>query len=273
MPPAPLCAPAEGGDKTLHFTYPGYGDHNHGGGIQVMGDYVIIPFTAKQTGEHVARVKIANISNPRGAIWGESLLRFTRSHRTGCSVGDGDRYCSGAASMTKLAGGRYLVMAWGYSAKEADLWLSREPNLLSLESEDWVPVTTHVPSSPDWASYQNIQLVTQCDGTMFLVGTRGGDGGHYADLFEFRLEHDPATGRYSAVTSDKLNSATPFVCDTDDTGYSSVYCDFAAGAGVYVDPQGKLHMYAVERFADVRGRDNDLPGGAWIVGFREFAAP
>lgn len=146
--------------------------------------------------------------------------------------------------------------------------VARAWSSLSLSPDDWIEYGTLTTEGIEgWSSYQNVNLVTQCDGSMFLIGT-GGEG--EASVFQVSLEYDDSTER-QPVISDELAQKT-FECDTEDEGWSSQYCDFSAGAGAYVDAYGRLHMYGVERWADVRGEDDwNERGGAWVVGFREFS--
>jgi hypothetical protein len=213
-------------------------------------------------------VRIVDLDNPESPVWSDPFVRFTDGDISGCEEeNDKDAYCAGTASITKLSHGQYLLLAWGYSAGEVDMWLSRESEVLSLSPNDWIGYWTLTTEGIKGS--QNVNLVTQCDGNMFLISTRGNNE---ASVFQFSFQYDIATDRIEPTISDALAQKT-FECDTvDKDGWSSEYCDFAAGAGVYVDAYGRLHMYGVEKWADVRGEDDwHEDGGAWVVGFREFS--
>lgn len=115
-----------------------------------------------------------------------------------------------------------------------------------------------------WSDYQNIALVTACEpasdarpgGQLFLLGmTRSPDGDDVVDVFELNVTFDPTQDEWQAdLVSDGKEGPVArrhLYCDQSPI-YGENQCDFDAGAGAYVDPDGRLLVYATEH-------DNDGP--------------
>jgi hypothetical protein len=113
----------------------------------------------------------------------------------------------------------------------------------------------------DFGDYQTLNFVNQCDGTLFMVGTHASSGGGFGDDFidVYRVEN--ATGDAVRVTKVAKRHAICTYNDFND-------CQFDAAAGTYVDPAGRLYVYATEH-------DNDGPIEGFVPTFpsQECAGP
>ncbi|MEA2123575.1 MAG: hypothetical protein QOI80_357, partial [Solirubrobacteraceae bacterium] len=94
--------------------------------------------------------------------------------------------------------------------------------------------------------YQNLDLITRPNGTMYLLGTYrtgpGISGNDFAHLFR-------VTGTF-AHPGLKLVAKRHLYCGTPE----GQQCNFIAAGGAYVSPSGRLFLYGVEH-------DNDGPQG------------
>jgi hypothetical protein len=113
-----------------------------------------------------------------------------------------------------------------------------------------------------WSDYQNIALVTDCalasdqrpGGQLFLLGmTRNPDGDDVVDVFELNVTFDGSNFNADLLSDGKEGpiARRHLYCD-QETIFGENQCHFDAGAGAYVDPDGRLFVYAVEH-------DNDGP--------------
>ena len=82
-------------------------------------------------------------------------------------------------------------------------------------------------------------------------------GDDWADLYQVTLDSITYEPTFEPVASRN------FKCSTTNTG-GDRYCDFNAGAGVYVDSSGRLTLYGVEHYNDA------YPDTDYGVKVREF---
>ena len=220
---------------------------NHASGFQIAGEYAIQPLEAENDSV-VAGFRIARLSDPSKPVWA-NLMPRVRSHVTD----------AGAAGLVRLQSGRFMAMVFGFNSSNVETFVSSLPEMpgFSDTGSQWQSVSAvDTPFGVSW--YQNIQIVSDCNGQLYIVGThRHWDSENdWADIWLLDL-----TDSYQPIFTKLANfNAT---CRSTQTG-GTRYCDFSAGAGVYVDDQGKLILYGVEHYND------GLPGTTRMVKVREF---
>jgi hypothetical protein len=219
---------------------------DHAGGMQAVGHVLAVPV---ENGT-VSRVLFYDMANPVSPV-----LLYTLDHTSVPSPSSAGH--AGAVGLTRLADGHYLLVIAGDEAGSLDFYVSTTTSLLDPATA-FNRFSTQTGFSAD---YQNVDLVTQCDGRIFLVGTHNDSdipaiGNDWACLHELR------NGAGSVV------SVTSFGCKHLYCGYPKTgsigsvrHCNFDAAGGSYVDPAGNLLLYGVEH-------DNDGPLGS--VKFEEF---
>jgi hypothetical protein len=118
----------------------------------------------------------------------------------------------------------------------------------------------------EFASYQNLQLVAGQDRRLYLVGMDHQGliaGRDWVDLFVVDNAWFGAGASDVAIT--KIGKRTL------DCVRGGRQCNLDAGGGVYVDPEGKLILYAVEHDNDGPSPTGDPSDGS--VKLMEFHAP
>lgn len=124
--------------------------------------------------------------------------------------------------------------------------------------------------------FQNINLITDCTGQLYLLGTTGGGRtraeleGWQAHGYELPPEGQGSVDRVELYALTITPGADPRYAGTTHTVQlqwkasnimhctakdDARQCDFDAAAGSYVDPDGRLLLYATEH-------DNDGPAGS-----------
>jgi hypothetical protein len=149
-----------------------------------------------------------------------------------------------------------MVLIFGHDSDDVEVFVSTEPALPHFGSASSTWSSRNVASTPFGRSnYQNLNLVTATNGQLYVVGThRDGSGEDWADIWRLDL----TSSYYPSFT--KLANRHMY-CNTSATG-NQTYCNFDAGAGIYVDGSGHLVLYGVEHY-----NDHPYP---WAVGMREF---
>lgn len=207
---------------------------NHSGGIQSVGQFLAVGLE-EGSRSRVAFWDLADPRNPRRV--------GTLAHATGVKG-------AGTVSIARLRDGRYLLIVGGENANTLDFYLSRAGTGLVNPRFDHVAKWRErqlVGGDSEFGNYQNLGLVADAGGTLYLIGTHrnaaGGPGKDFADLF--RLENTPRSPRIRKIASRHLYCGFP----------GGTQCNLDAAGGVYVSPSGGLLLYGTEH-------DNDGPGGS-----------
>lgn len=194
----------------------------HAGGIQTLGSVLAVPYEHKQGHSKVVLYDVADPTRPR-MIYVLDRADVPAPSRPGHAS---------SVAIGRLADGRLLLIVGVRSSRVLDVYLSNQAELdrpgLSFERvatlEDAVE-----------GRFQSQNLVTQCDGTLFLVGAynRGFPGPRLgSDMLRwYRLTAGGGTIQLEATGKRKV---------------TCVYCNFGAAAGVYVAPGGELVLYGIE---------------------------
>lgn len=229
-------------------------EFHHAGGIQALGNFLALPVERSDvinpvTGEIIApgasKVLFYDMSDPLAPRRMATEVDHTL-------LAD----AAGAAFIARLADDRILVGIGRGDSTVLDFYVSSGSELETAVFEpfdEWGrgEARSDLPDGDDnFAAYQSINLVTQCDGTLFLVGTHEntaiGVGRDFADTF--RLEN----GAGDDVVITKV-ARRHLRCEGQ--------CNLDAAGGVYLDPEGQILVYGTEH-------DNDGPDGS--VKFSEF---
>lgn len=197
----------------------------HAGGMQAIGRYVAVPL---ENGRDASRVVIADLADAAAPVAVGTLVR------------DAAEKEAGGAGLAKLADGRYLAVVAHADANELAWYIT--PSL-----SDW-SATTRLGTmgaggyvGHEHGSYQTVNLVTQCDGALFLLGLHGTSNLFGEDRLDaWRVVLGGATPTLAWVTERHVRCS-------ENGGERQ--CNFTAGAGVYVDPGGALIVYATEHRA------------------------
>lgn len=214
---------------------------DHAGGIQVVGEVLAVPLE----GGGRSRVVFWDMADPLDP---RRLYHLEHSDpMTSSSPGN-----AGAVATSRLEDGRYLVIVGGKDSDNLDFYVSSTTSLLDTSTTfERFSFTTNWDNGP----FQSMNLVTQCDGRLFLVGNYRSGGKGYVSWYDVRN----GAGN-SVVLANRRNKH--MICGYPAPGFGSInHCNFKAAGGAYVDPDGRLLYYATEH-AD------DGPGGS--VKFEEF---
>jgi uncharacterized membrane protein len=224
----------------------------HPGGIQVMGNIMVIPF---DDGEDPDKpVYFYDMNDPKNP---EQVLVFEPQKVAGI---DDDRGY-GSAALAQLSDGRFLLAM--YSNKGSiDFFVSNQSDVfdrnITFSLLDIWPKNEIIGN---WDNYQGINFVTDCGtGQLYLVGTGNVDASVYlCPLYNWKFPCTPTGWDAASLMEVRFDGndielevvwENIFHCSYRD----EKYCNFDAGAGVYVDPDHQLFVYATEHA-------NNGPGG------------
>ncbi len=193
----------------------------HPGGISLLGNLLVVPLEEyKKT--RIGKIIFYNFNN--------------LNHSTKLNVSINIPFTSaGAVFLYNLPDGRFLIGSWNMNI--IDFYFSKTKNLLdgfeekprfSVDKKDF----KLGDRKPFEFGAQGINLITQCDGKLFLVLFQNtgklANKDDRALLFSLGLKENNAD--IELVTTKNFNCGKK--------------CNFAAAAGTYINDQGKLFVYS-----------------------------
>ena len=203
----------------------------HAGGIQVMGSVLAVPYEHKQGRSRVVLYDLADPLRPR------ILYELDRSDVPSPSAPGH----ASAVALSRLADGRLLMIVGVRSSKVLDFYVSNHADL-AAPGLAFIRVGTLEEAIE--GRFQSHNLVTQCDGTLFLVGA-------YNTGFPA-----PALG-HDRLRWYRLDAAWDGGVALVEAGTRKIdcrRCNFAAAAGVFVTGDGELVLYGIEHGGAGPGR-------------------
>lgn len=198
---------------------PGLG---HAGGPQVAGHLLAVPYEARGDSSAVVFYDVSTPSAPRrvGLVRGRSVEQ-----------GDDPAHAS-LVALARLADHRWLLVIGERSSKGLAFHVSADTMLTG--ASELVPF--RVRTEGVVGGFQNLNLVTQCDGELFVVGM------HNTGFPPPSLGHD----HLHWYTFERDGDALRLV-ERGERGVTCVECNFGAGAGLYVTPDGEILLYGIGR--------------------------
>ena len=197
----------------------------HAGGIQIYQDLMVVGIEDNDAKDK-SKVCIYEIENPVTP----PVITLALVERKG----EPFRSSAGCCGITRI-GNRYLIVVGDWDTKHLDFYL-RDEHCLKQNLEAFEKVYTIDTEKIDrsawldkeWHAYQNINLLKDIDGKLYLFGFgRNVQNENIADLF--LVEHKDLR----EFSLKKLMSKT-FNCKEG--------ADFRSGAGIFLQPNGKLKV-------------------------------
>ncbi|HEV8337131.1 MAG TPA: discoidin domain-containing protein [Candidatus Polarisedimenticolia bacterium] len=190
----------------------------HAGGLSVIGDVLAVPLQWSGT----TQVVFYDVSNPTSIVRLPPVLSSSNDNL-------------GAVAITKLQNGQFLLGAHdSLSPQTLDWYLSTGTD---LSATGWTYQSRNVLI----AGYQNINLINQCDGHVYMAASfdQAFGGGWLGDDRRLRLYDIAMSG--TSVTNVGQIMNLQMQCGTDG-------CEFAAASGTYVAPNGNVFAYSSRGF-------------------------
>ncbi|MGH7585472.1 MAG: hypothetical protein ACREMH_04430 [Gemmatimonadales bacterium] len=196
---------------------PGLG---HAGGIQATGAMLAVPYEARGDSAVVVFYDLSNPASPR---------RLGLVRRPAWAGGH-----ASLVAVTRLADGRVLLVVGARSSEVLEFLISETADpFASGPHPAFTPV--YVERGGIHGGFQNLNFVTQCDGTLYLVGM-GNTGFPPPNLGEDQVEWFAVRGSPSRGLRLEREGWRRFDCRE---------CNFGAGGGVYVTPSGRIVLYGI----------------------------
>ena len=256
-------SPALCGDHIVKYQEYSSPVRRHGGGMQVNGDYAVVAF---EDPNHAvdASFRTFDLSDPPNSFSGPTVFRQSGTDKTQGS----------SAALTRINDGRFMVMVFGDDAADVEVFVSAGTTMPAPTAPtDWDSKGSFDFFGSDLHDFANVQFVTECDdgdantsGRLFVVATyRDNSDQDWVHLYRVKFNALPTY----APTFEYVKSRE-MTCSSANTG-GTRYCDFDAGAGVFVDGNGRLILYGVEHWNDHHDVSPLSPYYDHAVKVREFS--
>ena len=203
---------------------------NHAGGCQTV-DSVLVVGVEDDASRRQSQIQFWNVAASPSQI---TSLTIRRS-------GTPELSTAGAVGLSSYRNGAALAVAT-WDAKSVDFYTTdRDPFRTSGAkfnlAATWLKATADKSGWVDgnFGAYQSVNLLTQRDGTLYLVGFNRNDSGHdWMDLFLVNLGAPPAK------ILRKIGKKHMFCKDG---------CSFRHGAGIYIPSSNHFEVYAVNGYS------------------------
>jgi len=194
----------------------------HAGGIQALGSILAVPYEHKQGQSKVVLYDVADPFHPR-------IIYVLDRADVPAPSAPGH---ASAVAIARLADGRLVMFVGVRSSEVLDVYLSNQAELDRPGLRfDRVATLEHAVEG----RFQSHNLVTQCDGTLYLVGA------YARGIPVLRLGSDMLAWYRLTASGDGIHlepaGTRKMTCE---------YCNFGAAAGLYVAPGGELVLYGIE---------------------------
>lgn len=208
----------------------------HAGGIQFVGHVLAVPIFGNEGDSEVRFYDFETPKNPK-------LIPEITIKRPSAK--------SNAVAVSRLVDGHYVALVWNdtwldfHVSRTTDIRDGFRPNALSIH-RDSIPggFQDEGCGITGCGAYQNLNLVRQCDGKLFLVGMRNTQKGSptvtgkdYATLYRL----DWTTSGYQRPPRVTKLRARQYYCYNQQ-------CNFGAGAGLYVADRDHLWLYGASHW-------------------------
>jgi hypothetical protein len=170
-------------DRAVHDErLPAYLSYTHSGGMQASGNLLAVSLESSPSGQN-GQVVLYDMSSP-------TAPRMLPARRLGRTTQ------AGTASLAKLSDGDFLLILGQADANNLEFYRSSSGDLeqstttfdlIDLWNEGELRSTI---GDLEFGNYQNLNLITQCDGALFLAGTHQNsvNGEDWVDLFRLTEE-------------------------------------------------------------------------------------
>ena len=198
----------------------------HPGGVQVVGDYLVVPVEAQD-------------KTPESAVYLYDLTLGKESKEPVFTLKRAEK--TGGAGLAKFGSGHVLVT---YDNGHVTFYRSNGQPLGSPE----LSFSAHGSVSLDETGHSSVNLVVEAnednsEGQLYMIGLNRPDTKDLAVLYTVDLsEAEPAVEKVETVH---------FVTDKTDGIVGDAGVSFRWGAGVYIDPNAHLNLIASARNSSV----------------------
>jgi hypothetical protein len=210
----------------------------HPGGMQMLGRTLVVPVEQDLTTGRGALYFI-DASDPMGKSVDEAIIQKIDISNLAYPEGTRVPSAPSAAAVMQLASGGYLLaMNAGSNANPNPVWLYLTRDTSIGPNTKWhFHNQVDIPSAP---GAENMNFVTECDGTSYLLVTGNHQGGSVGENGIF----NNVNIHKLVKDGDKLSLA---LLGNRQAFLEDGYGDFRASATFYVSPHGELALYANAR--------------------------
>ena len=243
-----------------------WGFHDHPGGLQAQGDVVVIAmekFIEVNCWGKLGDPRLCDPDDHHAAVYflrvNEDEIEFLHSFSLDGSQGEphqADQNSAATAGFVQLDSGYFLLAVSGKKHGTQGIWFYESSETAITSATTWNYIDFYDPKTPGnclgyGTSYDNcyvgagggLNLVTDCNGDVFLLAMHGSHGRRRQDEYEwlqvFRIEQNTNTGK---IHLNKVHQ------QRDNLGRRSTNNrSFRWSGGAYVLNDGRLAVFNSER--------------------------
>jgi hypothetical protein len=220
-------------------------NENHPGGMSALGWHVVVPLQKLHYDNLTPGSQTPSDSNPYVKIYDLWDPATPALRQTFLTRNNGPETDNMAAAITKLENGKFLLaVSKATPVTQVEFYLSTGTHLGATGA---FGPDNRLPDAI-WAGvgWHNFNFLNDCNGDLYIIGFSGEQGEDededQVQLYKFDFF---SGGRFPfaphRVVATKIGQKHMY-CSSNN---NADQCDFQAGAGSYVDPNGQVIVYAV----------------------------
>ncbi|MGB3470357.1 MAG: hypothetical protein WBA51_06015 [Erythrobacter sp.] len=223
-----------------------FGNYGHPGGIQTMGDHVVVGMQSSNAGEPGA---FFVLNAPSGGTGSLSLVAGHQLDGSQTEPRQRERRSqAGSAAITRLSDGRYLVAVYDDAQEDRIIWFYRSRTASLSPSTQWMYSGHFDPECKSYGTDADqclagaqggLNFVTDCSSGLYLVGMDGDSGNR-------RSRHWYQVWRVGGPVNEiSLVKVTQQRILNDQRPQRTQ--SFRWSGSLYVDRNGRIILYAADR--------------------------
>lgn len=174
-------------NQVVHYKEVLRAPYKHAGGFQMHGTLMAIGIEDNEA-KNRSKVMLFDLSEP-GVTDAAPLYVIEREGNSKAST-------AGAVGLT-FHDGQYLLAVAGWDSKEIDFYRSNHSRVKDADFK-FVKIVDWKTSTADrsdwierwWSSYQNLNLLTDAEGNIWMAGLYKDKDGNYVDLYSLSFDYE-----------------------------------------------------------------------------------
>jgi|GEM_PF-649942 len=210
-------------NRATKYSYHRFRGLNHAGGLQALGSMIFVAADCNEKQTCDAEIKIIDARQPERPKEINALVIDGRQNelspsQTRTAAGKtikGVSSSAAAVAAIRLQSGHYLVFVYGggkgwfYISNTSEINKNTKWEFLDFWHQD------DIKSGAKWYSYENINLIADCNGSIYMVGM--GTNNNISALYHLTSRYNSYTKKrtfnFEYVNKRGLDTDTPFISD------------------------------------------------------------
>jgi len=191
-------------------------DYNHPGGIQSLGDYMVVPI---EDGNKKSKIRLYNLSGMKFNDKGDNAPTLYKDFSIDRSKGAS---AAGITNQSIQNASRYVIAVYNEPSKDIDIYVAPAEQI-ALEAAKFIKTCSFaVPD--EYKGFSSVSLVQNDQNDIYMIGMRKSSAGDdWADLFKIDIDNK----QFSNLVSRRFFTESHTIHGVDGVRFrwaTGIYC-------------------------------------------------